>query len=75
VPPASTPDVRQTIAVVMMSKPIVSVGKNLSSNYARDLIANKHIRQLAVSDAGTIVGIISSRDLLAYFRTVSQAAV
>lgn len=58
-----------------MSKPILSVEKNLSPHYARDLMADKHIRHLAVTDAGTIVGIISARDLLAYFKTVSQPAL
>ena len=57
---------------VVMSKPILSVEKNLSPHYARDLMADKRIRHLAVTEEGRIVGIISARDLLAYFKTVSK---
>ena len=56
----------------VMSKPILSVEKKLSPHYARDLMAEKRIRHLAVTDSGEIVGIISARDLLAYFKTVSK---
>ena len=56
----------------MMSRPILTVEKKLSPHYARDLMAEKHIRHLAVTEDGDIVGIISARDLLAYFKTVSK---
>ena len=56
----------------VMSSPILTVEKKLSPHYARDLMADKRIRHLAVTDDGTIVGIISARDLLAYFKTVSK---
>ena len=56
----------------VMSKPILSVEKKLSPHYARDLMADKRIRHLAVTEDGKIVGIISARDLLAYFKTVSK---
>ena len=55
-----------------MSSPILTVEKKLSPHYARDLMAEKRIRHLAVIQEGTIVGIISVRDLLAYFKTVSK---
>ncbi len=58
--------------VHVMSSPILTVEKKLSPHYARDLMANKRIRHLAVSDNGKIVGILSARDLLAYFKTVSK---
>ncbi len=68
-------DVANTAVLQLMSKPIMSVEKDLSPHYARDLMADKHIRHLAVTDAGTIVGIISARDLLAYFKTVAHEAI
>ncbi len=65
-------DVAQTSVVHVMSSPILTVEKKLSPHYARDLMANKRIRHLAVTDDGKIVGILSARDLLAYFKTVSK---
>ena len=65
-------DVAATSVGQVMSSPILSIEKKLSPHYARDLMANKRIRHLAVSDNGKIVGILSARDLLAYFKTVSK---
>ncbi len=56
----------------VMSSPILTVEKKLSPHYARDVMADKRIRHLAVTEEGKIVGIISARDLLAYFKTVSK---
>ena len=57
----------------LMSSPIITVDRNMSPNYARDLMADRKIRHLAVTEeSGKIVGIISVRDLLAYFKTVSK---
>jgi len=57
----------------LMSSPIITVDRNMSPHYARDLMADRKIRHLAVTgEDGNIVGIISVRDLLAYFKTVSK---
>ncbi|MGB0910566.1 MAG: cyclic nucleotide-binding/CBS domain-containing protein, partial [Nitrospirales bacterium] len=56
----------------VMSSPILTVEKKLSPHYARDIMGGKRIRHLAVTEEGTIVGIISARDLLSYFKTVSK---
>ena len=69
---ADGPDVTEITVKGVMSSPILSVDRNLSPHYARDLMADRRIRHLAVTDQGTIVGIISVRDLLAYFKTVSK---
>ena len=65
-------NIDQTNVRGVMSSPIVSVEKKLSPQYARDLMADKRIRHLAVTEDGQIVGVISVRDLLAYFKTVSK---
>jgi CBS domain-containing protein len=44
----------------------------MAPHYARDLMADRKIRHLAVTEEGKIVGIISVRDLLAYFKTISK---
>ncbi|MDR4459544.1 MAG: CBS domain-containing protein [Nitrospirales bacterium] len=57
----------------LMSSPIITVDRNMSVHYARDLMADRKIRHLAVTgEKGEIVGIISVRDLLAYFKTVAK---
>ncbi len=56
----------------VMSKPIITMERTMSPHYARDLMADRKIRHLGVTEEGKIVGVISVRDLLAYFKTVSK---
>ena len=65
-------DVARQSVKEIMSSPIVSVDHKLSPHYARDFMADRRIRHLGVTDNDTIVGIISVRDLLAYFKMVSK---
>ena len=65
-------DVSQVKVQNVMSSPILTVDKKLSPQYARDLMADRRVRHLAVTQEGQIVGVISVRDLLAYFKTVSK---
>ncbi|WP_454062730.1 CBS domain-containing protein [Candidatus Nitrospira salsa] len=63
-------DMSQLTVQALMSSPIITVNRTLSPQYARDLMADRHIRHLAVTEDDKIVGVISVRDLLAYFKTV-----
>lgn len=66
-------EIGQLTVKELMSSPIITVGRNMSPHYARDLMADRKIRHLAVTgEDGKIVGLISVRDLLAYFKTVSK---
>ena len=65
-------DIAQLSVQGLMSSPIISIDKKLSPQYARDLMADRRIRHLAITEEGNIVGIISVRDLLAYFKTVAK---
>ena len=65
-------DMSQIKVQELMSSPIISIDRKLSPQYARDLMADRHIRHLVVTEDGKIVGIISVRDLLAYFKTVTK---
>ena len=69
---AERDDVAATSVVQVMSSPILTVERKLSPHYARELMADKRIRHLAVTEDEKIVGILSARDLLAYFKTVSK---
>lgn len=66
-------EVRQLLVRKIMSSPIITVDRHMSPNYARDLMADRRIRHLAVTDQDQIIGIISVRDLLAYFKTMSHS--
>lgn len=69
---AEQPNLSDLTVQSVMSSPIISIDRKFSPQYARDLMADRRIRHLAVTEEGKIVGIISVRDLLAYFKTVSK---
>lgn len=56
----------------LMSSPIITIDRKMAPPYARDLMADRKIRHLGVTEEGQIIGILSVRDLLAYFKTVSK---
>lgn len=72
---AQHPNLAEIKVKDIMSCPIISVDQTCSPPLARDMMADRRIRHLAVTKEGTIAGIISVRDLLAYFRTVSKEIV
>ena len=52
----------------VMSAPVVTIDIGRSAHEASDLMAERGIRHLAVSEEGVIVGMVSVRDLLRYFK-------
>ena len=52
----------------VMSSPIISLELDRSAHEASDLMAEKGIRHLVITDDGAVVGMISVRDLLRYFK-------
>lgn len=52
----------------IMSTPIISIDIDETAKEANDLMAEKEIRHLVVTDRETIVGIISVRDLVICFK-------
>ncbi len=52
----------------IMSSPIISVDIQSTPEMANDIMKEKGIRHLAVTEQDEIVGIISVRDLLRYFK-------
>ncbi|TKB65510.1 MAG: CBS domain-containing protein [Nitrospira sp.] len=51
-----------------MSSPLLSIEITSSAHEASEKMAEHGIRHLAISEEGQIVGIISVRDLLRYFK-------
>jgi len=52
----------------VMSSPLITIEQDRSAHDASDLMAEKGIRHLAVTEDGRIVGIVTVRDLLRYFK-------
>ena len=61
-------DVNQMRVADVMQAPIITIEINRSAHEASDLMAERGIRHLAVTDEGKIVGMLSVRDLLRYFK-------
>lgn len=61
-------DPTQTRVRTVMSSPVITIEIDRSAHDASDLMAEKGIRHLAITQDGQIVGMISVRDLLRYFK-------
>ncbi len=48
----------------IMSSPLITINHDVSISAAAEMMSNKKIRKLAVSDNGNIVGLITSTDLV-----------
>lgn len=58
----------ETSVRAVMSSPLLSIEITSSAHEASEKMAEHGIRHLAISEEGQIVGIISVRDLLRYFK-------
>ncbi|HEX9757534.1 MAG TPA: CBS domain-containing protein [Nitrospiria bacterium] len=61
-------DLKKTRVDSIMSTPIITIDINKSGMEASELMSDHRIRHLAVTEHGKIVGVISVRDLLIYFK-------
>ena len=61
-------DTAQARVRAVMSSPLITIEQDRSVHDASDLMAEKGIRHLAVTEDGRIVGIVTVRDLLRYFK-------
>jgi len=52
----------------VMTSPIITIEVGRSAHEASDLMADRAVRHLAVTEQGKIVGMVSVRDLLRYFK-------
>jgi CBS domain-containing protein len=65
---ASQVDSTQARVRSVMSSPVITIEQDRSAHDASDLMAEKGIRHLGVTEDGRIVGIVTVRDLLRYFK-------
>ena len=59
----------------IMTSPICTIEGNQSVDDAQDMMGDLGIRHLAVTKAGEIVGVISVRDLLLFYKRYAQSKI
>jgi CBS domain-containing protein len=61
-------DPEKAIVETIMSCPIISIDIEKTAEEANTIMSEQGIRHIAITDEGRIVGILSVRDLLVYFK-------
>ncbi len=61
-------DFHQEKVARLMSRPIITIDIDRPASEASDLMSERGVRHLAITDSGRIVGVISVRDLLRYYK-------
>jgi len=65
---ASGADAEQVMARSVMSTPVMTIDIAQSAHEASDVMAERGIRHLVITEEGRVVGMILVRDLLRYFK-------
>lgn len=68
-------DLGKEKVAAIMSAPVAAIDIQLTPQDAHDMMADLGVRHLAVTDKGKIVGLLSVRDLLVYFKRVSEPRI
>jgi len=59
----------------IMTKPICTIEGSQSVDDAQNMMADLGVRHLGVTQSGAIVGVISVRDLLLFYKRYAQSAI
>jgi len=59
----------------IMTTPIASIESIRTMQDAHDMMADLGVRHLGVTEGGKLVGLVSVRDLLVYFKRVSEPKI
>ena len=59
----------------IMTAPIATIESIRTMQDAHDMMGDLNVRHLGVTRGGTIVGVVSVRDLLVYFKRVSEPKI
>lgn len=68
-------DLNKEKVASIMTAPVIAIEMQRTPQDAHDMMADLAVRHLAISDKGKIVGIISVRDLLVYFKRISEPRI
>ncbi len=72
---AESRDLEKLTVEKIMSYPMASIESIRGVQDAHDMMADLGIRHLVVREAGKVVGVLSARDLLVYFKSVSEPKI
>ena len=68
-------DLMKTAVHTIMTSPIASIESLRTVQDAHDMMGDLGVRHLGVTDKGKLIGMVSVRDLLVYFKRVSEPKI
>jgi len=68
-------DLAKVTVQSIMTAPIVSIESIRTVQDAHDMMGDLGVRHLGVTEGGKLVGLVSVRDLLVYFKRVSEPRI
>lgn len=68
-------DLGKTMVQSIMTTPIVTIESIRTVQDAHDMMGDLGVRHLGVTEGGKLVGLVSVRDLLVYFKRVSEPKI
>ena len=72
---AEASDLTKTAVDTIMTSPIASIESLRTVQDAHDMMGDLGVRHLGVTEKGKLVGVVSVRDLLVYFKRVSEPKI
>ena len=68
-------DLMKTTVDTIMTSPIATIESLRTVQDAHDMMGDLGVRHLGVTEKGKLVGVVSVRDLLVYFKRVSEPKI
>ncbi len=72
---ATNQDVTKLTVEKIMSSPLCTIEGSQAVDDAQDMMGDLGVRHLAVTKAGVIVGVVSVRDLLLFYKRYAQSKI
>ena len=72
---ATNQDVTKLTVEKIMSSPLCTIEGSQAVDDAQDMMGDLGVRHLAVTKAGAIVGVVSVRDLLLFYKRYAQSKI
>jgi CBS domain-containing protein len=68
-------DLSKMMVQSIMTSPVVTIESNRTIQDAHDMMGDLGVRHLGVTEGGTLVGLVSVRDLLISFKSISEPKI